>query len=117
MAGTFFCTNSEYLFIHRCVCVYIKKMAYLCTDNLHISCRRNTQYVMLRQVTVHVKGRNGDNGGSLQDSLAPASGAHIMGAWSRVGKWVREESRASWQCVSSEWFVPRQVGPSSSSPS
>lgn len=32
-------------------------------------------------------------------------------------EWVREESRASWQCLLSEWFDPRQVGPSSSSAS
>lgn len=52
-------------------------------------------------------------GGSLQDRLAPASGARIVGGRGGEGRgresgWGgredREESRASWQCVSSEWF-------------
>lgn len=72
VARTFvFAQTFEYLlflYIDVCIIIYFfKKMAYLCTGTLHISCRRNTQYVMLRQVTVHVKGRNGDNWGSPQD--------------------------------------------------
>lgn len=65
--GGFVCTNSEYLFFFCNIDVYI--FIYIKKTHIYINLqitytspgRRNTQYIMLQQVIVHVKGRNGDN--------------------------------------------------------
>lgn len=44
------------------MCVYIKKWHIYVQITYTSPVEEITQYVMLRQVTVHVKGRNGDNG-------------------------------------------------------
>lgn len=84
------------------MCVYILKKWHIYVQiNLHISCRRNTQYVMLRQVTVHVKGRNGDKvGGQPAGQISTGVWCpHCRWAWrggvgSRVGEVGRTGRRA-----------------------
>lgn len=61
--------------------IYILKKTHIYI-NLQITYtspgRRNTQYIMLQQVIVHVKGRNGDNRTDGR-KVAPAAAAQVSG--------------------------------------
>lgn len=73
---------------------------------------------MFWQVTVHVKGRNGDNG----VGLAPASGAHFVEGGG--GEWVQDKGRVGkgglegllGSACRQNGFVAPEVGLSSGSP-
>lgn len=86
------------IFLYIDVCVYIKKMAYLCTGNLQVSVESTGRFA------VHEKGRNGD----ACRSLAPGPGGGVGGGG---GGWL-----GGFLAVRVIGMVPQQAHPADGAP-